>query len=181
MFLRPSSWTFVTSGTGGLNIDIFAAAGGSIDFLDPSHKQRNFHFGSAGVGAGIGLKLPKVGKLEIRPEKLGKAIGGVVAPKVFPNAGSLYMTPFFSGHELAAADLRGLCIVIDGGAGLLVGYSGTLMLLGIDPVRFAMQVASPIMSLLLGQTEPNAVLVTRGLNAGIQAGGGVTGTIGYLA
>ncbi len=104
-----------------------------------------------------------------------------MAPKVFPNAGSLYMTPFFSGRELAAADLRGLCIVVDGGAGLLVGYSGTLMLLGIDPVRFAMQVASPIMSLLLGQTEPNAVLVTRGLNAGIQAGGGVTGTIGYMA
>ena len=41
MFLRPSSWTFVTSGTGGLNVDIFAAAGGSIDFLDPSHKQNS--------------------------------------------------------------------------------------------------------------------------------------------
>ncbi len=103
----------MTSGTGGLNVDIFAAAGSSIDFLDPSHKQRNFRFGGPGVGAGIGLKLPKVGKLEIRLEKLGKAIGGVVAPKVFPNAGSLYMTPFFSGRELAAADLRGLCIVID--------------------------------------------------------------------
>ena len=41
MFLRPSSRTFVTSGTGGLNVDIFAAAGGSIDFLDLSHKQQN--------------------------------------------------------------------------------------------------------------------------------------------
>ncbi len=110
---------------------------------------------------GIDSKLPKVGKLEIRPEKFGKAIGGVVAPKVFPNAGSLYMTPFFSGRELAAADMHGLCIVIDG-AGLLVGYSGTLMPLGIDPARFAMQIAWPIMSLLLGQAEPNAVLVTAG-------------------
>ena len=166
--------------TGGLNVDI-AAAGGSIEFLHPSHKKQDFRFGSAGMGAGIGLKLPKVGKSEIRPEKHGKAIGGVGAPRAFPDVGSIYMTPFFSGRELAAADLRGLCIVIDGGAGLLVGYSGALMLLGIDPARFAMQIASPIMSLLLSQTELNAVLVTRGLNAGIQAGGGVTGTIGYLA
>ena len=121
------------------------------------------------MGAGIGLKLPKIGKPEIRPEKLGKAIGGVVAPKVFPHAGSLYMRPFFSRRELGTADLRGLCVVIDGGAGLLVGYSGTLMLfVGIDPVRFAMQVTSPIMSLLLAQTEPNAMPVTRGLNAGIR-------------
>ena len=181
MFLRPSSWTFVTSGTGSLNVDIFAAAGGSIDFRDPSNKPQDFRFGSAGVGVGFGVKLPKIGRLEIRPEKLDKAISGVVAPKVFPNAGSLYMTPFFSGQELAAADMRGLCIVIDGGAGLLVGYSGALMLLGIDPVRLTMQVTSPILSLLLGQAEPNAVLVTRGLNAGVQAGGGITGTIGYLA
>ncbi len=42
----------MTSGTGGLNIDIFAAAGGSIDFLDPSHKQQNVHLGSAGVAPG---------------------------------------------------------------------------------------------------------------------------------
>ena len=56
-----------------------------------------------------------------------------------------------------------------------------LMLLGIDPARLTMQVTSPILSLLLGQAEPSAVLVTRGSNVGVQAGGGITGTIGYLA
>ncbi len=126
-------------------------------------------------------RAPKLGKLEIKPEKLGKAIGGVIAPKAFPNAGLIYMTSFFSGRELSPADLRGICIVIDGGAGLLVGYSGTLMLLGIDPERFALQIASPILSLLVGQAEPVAALFTRGLNVGVQAGAGITGTVGYLA
>ncbi len=181
MLIRPSAWTFVTSGTGGINVDICAATGGAVDLLDPAGKPQEFHFGSAGVGFGLGIKLPKIGKLEIRPEKLGKAIGGVIAPKAFPNAGMVYMTSFFSGRELSAADFRGICIVIDGGAGLLVGYSGTLMLLGIDPERFALQVASPILSLLVGQAEPKGILLTRGLNVGVQAGGGVTGTIGYLA
>ena len=55
------------------------------------------------------------------------------------------------------------------------------MLLGIDPSMFAAQVASPILSLLIGQAEPNAILLTRGLNVGVQAGAGITGTIGYLA
>jgi hypothetical protein len=104
-----------------------------------------------------------------------------VAPKVFPNAGTLYMTPFFSGRELKAGDLRGVCLVFDGGAGLLVGYSGTLMMLGIDPAPLAAEISSPMMGLLLGQAEPNAILVTRGLNIGVQAGGGVSGTMGYLA
>ena len=181
MLIRPSAWTFVTSGTGGVNVDIFAATGGAIDLLNPAGKPQNFHFGSAGVGAGVGIKLPKIGKLEIRPEKLGKAIGGVIAPKAFPNAGTIYMTSFFAGRELTPADFRGVCIVIDGGAGLLVGYSGTLMLLSIYPERFALQIASPIMSLLVGQAEPKAILLTRGLNVGVQAGAGITGTIGYPA
>ncbi len=72
------------------------------------------------------------------------------------------MTPFFSAHELGAADLRGPCVVIDGDAGLLVGYSVTLMLLGTDRARPAIQVASPIMSLLLSPSGPNAMLVTHG-------------------
>ncbi len=59
--------------------------------------------------------------------------------------------------------------------------AGTLMLLGIDPVKFAAQIASPILSLLIGQAEPNAVLLTRGLNVGVQEGAGLTGTVGYLA
>ena len=180
MFARPSQWKFVTSGTGRVNVDIFAATGGEIDLLDPKGRPQEFKFGSVGVGAGIGLKLPKIGKLEIKPEKLGKAIGGVVAPKAFPNAGTIYMTSFFPGKELAAADFRGICIVFDAGAGLVAGYSGTLMLLGIDPAAFAMQAVSPILSLLLNQAQPNAILLTRGPNVGVQAGAGVTGTIGYL-
>ena len=52
MFPRPSGWTVGTSGTSGLNVDIFDAAGDWIDLRDPSTKSQNFRFR---------VTLPKVG------------------------------------------------------------------------------------------------------------------------
>lgn len=181
MFVRPSHWNFVTSGSGGLNIDVLALSGGEIELTDPSGSATKLYYGSAGAGLGFGFKLPKVGKVEIKPERLGKAITGTVAPTAAPNTGHVYMTDFFKGDELTKADLSGVCFMIDGGLGLVVGYSVTVMLLGIDPARFTAQVTSPILDLFIGQAEPKAAMLIRGWNAGLQGGGGVAGYIGYMS
>lgn len=153
---------------------------GELKLKDPAGQEHAFHYGGAGVGVGAGLKLPKFGKIELRPKQLGKAIAGTVGPESFPNTGSVYMTDFFKGTELAITDFRGICLFVDGGLGLIAGYSVTAMLLGIDPAMAVMQVTSPIMSLFLGRATPKAFVLFRGPNVGIQAGGGVAGFVGYL-
>ncbi len=180
MFIRPSQWSFITSGSGGLNIDVLALTGGEVQLDDPKGSLVKLHYGSAGAGLGLGLKLPKVGKLEIKPERLGKAITGTVAPTSAPNTGHVYMTDFFKEPELTKDDLSGICLIVDGGGGLIVGYSVTVMLLGIDPARFAAQMTSPILSLFIGQAEPKAAMLIRGWNAGLQGGGGIAAYVGYM-
>ncbi len=108
----------------------------------PGGKPVNFFYGSAGAGLGLGVKLPKVGKLEIRPERLGKAITGTIAPEDAPNTGQVYMTEWFKAEELSRSDLCGVCLMLDGGTGLVIGYSVTVMLLGIDPAAVAAQLTS---------------------------------------
>ena len=160
---------------------MLALTGGEIELDDPKGDLVKLRYGSAGVGLGFGFKLPKVGKLEIKPERLGKVVTGTVAPTFAPNTGQLYMTDFFKGDELTKDDLRGICLIVDGGGGLIVGYSVTVMLLGIDPARFAAQVTSPILSLFVGQAEPKAAMLIRGWNAGVQGGGSIAGYIGYMS
>lgn len=167
MFIRPSHWNFATSGSGSLNIDVPALSEGEIELTDPSGSATKPYYGSAGAGLGFGFKLSKVGKLEIKPERLGKAITGTVTPTAASNTSHVYMTDFFKKDELTKADLSGVCFMIDGGLGLAVGYSVTVMLLGIDPARFAAQVTSPMLS--------------RSWNAGLQGGGEVAGYVGYMS
>lgn len=176
---RESKWQFETAGNGGINIDVLAINGGEIILDDPSHAAVKFHFGGIGAGIGLGLKLPKVGKIELKP--LGKSITGTVGPEAFPNHGTVYITEHFKGDELTRENLTGACLFADGGLGLIAGYSSTILLMGIDPARLSAALAFPALGLILGGAEPNAVLVIRGPNVGIQGGGGVAGYVGYLA
>jgi hypothetical protein len=177
---RQSKWTFITAGNAGINIDIFAVSGGQIVLSDPKNKVVRFNYGGAGAGIGLGFKLPKVGKIEFRPKPLGKAISGAVGPESFPNHGIVYITEFFKGAELAQSDISGACMFIDGGAGLVAGYSTTIMLLGIDPTVLVANLALPLLDIVAVRARPNAVLLIRGPNVGLQFGAGVAGFLGYV-
>ena len=154
-----------------------AASGGAIYLKDPAKADVTFHYGGLGAGFSDGFKLPKIGKIKVAVK--GQGVGGVVAPAAFPNTGRVFVTDAFRGKELTRADLRGVTVFVEGGAGLIGGGSVSAMLLGIDPAAFIS--AAPIQPLLMMviETAP-AVLVTAGLNVGLQAGWGVAAFAGLM-
>lgn len=176
----PSKWKFITSSTGGVGIEFVAAEGGMIYFKDPQGRDASFRYGAAGVGLSAGLKLPKIGQIQIK----GKDIGAAIAPASFPNAGELFVLDSFSGKELTYNDITGACIFVEIGGGILAGVSATAMLVGMDPVwlaGFAIPFA-PIMIAFDERLLQSAVglLVMGGTNLGIQAGGGIGAFLGGL-
>ncbi len=174
---KPSTWQFITSSSGGLGVDFFAAEGGSIYFRTPNGARDSFRYGAAGGGLTLGLKLPKIGKVQVS----GHGVAGAIAPAAFPNTGKLYILETFKGSELAHEDIRGACAFVEVAGGLVVGGSATAMLIGMDPWLLAGAV-SPLMlefdyRLLRSAT---GLLVMGGVNVGVQAGGGVGAFLGGL-
>lgn len=177
--VRESTWTFVTSGTGGIGLGFAAANGGEVVLKPADGPNKGFYFGSAGVGLSVGIKrIPKIGKI-IDSRGLSERGGGNIAPKSFWNAGIVYIMSGFRGTELSAEDFRGVCCVVDLGAAILVGYSGAAMLINVDTLAL-IAATSPVLSLLAPPLNPKAMILSRGFTAGPQAGAGVTGQIGYL-
>jgi len=78
-----------------------------------------FHFGAAGAGISWGLKLPKIGKINL-PKIRGKSVGGVVAPAAFPNIGKICILDTFNGDELTCTDTQGACALLASATGLLL-------------------------------------------------------------
>ena len=99
------------------------------------------------------------------------------------------MTDAFQGKELTRSDLQGAAVYVEGGLGISlglgIGWSGTAMLMGINPGLLLLGLSmpgSPITGIAIGQAR--AVLLMHGLNigagAGTQIGGGVGLLIGYV-
>lgn len=179
-----SAWSFVTSGTGGVGIEFVAASGGTVVLADPQARERRFRYGAAGGGLSWGIrKLPKLGRLDtskLDPRGLSDHFSGNVAPQSFWNHGSVWLFDGFKGKELTVDDFSGICLVFDAGGGLILGYSGAAMLVGIDPIALA-TVAMGLPGMLLGPSlDPKAVILSRGWNVGPQASVGATGQVGYL-
>jgi hypothetical protein len=178
---KSSAWQFVTSSTGGVGVEFVALEGGTIWLQDPRSQVVTFHYGSAGVGLAAGLKLPKIGKLELKLR--GKTVGGVIAPGAFPNTGKVYVLETFSGDELTASDIRGVCAFTEVYGGVIGGGSATAMIFGMNPVWLAVAVAAgpmaslPMMKMLSTAT---GVLLMAGVNVGIQAGVGAGIFLGGL-
>ena len=79
VFLKnESAWQFVTSSTGGIGVEFVAAEGGKIYLQNPQGQAVTFYYGAAGAGLAAGLKLPKIGKLEVKVK--GKGVVGSIAP-----------------------------------------------------------------------------------------------------
>ena len=174
---KESAWKFNTFGSGGASIGIFAANGGTVRLNEPNGALHSFYYGGVGAGASFGIKLPKIGKVQIETKK--GPVTGTVGPTPFPSKGQLYVTENFSGEELSTSNIRGLCAFIDVGGGLLIGYSGVAMLLNLNPLWLAAAPGSPIaMQLFLGSAD--AVLMMSGPNVGVQAGIGGAVFLGAL-
>jgi len=177
-----SKWQFVTSSTGGLGVEFVAVEGGAIYLTDPAKKAQTFRYGSAGAGLAWGLKLPKIGKLEVKVR--GKSIGGVVAPAAFPNAGALYVMESFKGDDFTRSDITGACVFVEVYGGLILGYSGTAMLFGVSPAWLsAVLLGGPLGSgpaLLPMLHSARGLLLMRGLSVGLVGGAGAGAFVGGI-
>lgn len=177
---KESAWTFNTSGTGGAGLGFFAGSGGVVVLNDPGQQVQRFHYGAGGVGLSAGIrKIPKIGKI-IDPRGLSNRGGGNVAPERFWNHGSVYVMDGCRGDDLTRGDFQGICAVYDAGAGLIVGYSGALMLVGINPLALAVSAAGIVGQLFGPPLSPKAMILSRGWNVGPQASAGVTAQLGYM-
>lgn len=178
---RKSAWAFQTSSSGGLGVEFVAVEGGSIYFKDPSGMTIVFRYGAAGAGIAAGLKLPKVGKLQIQIK--GKTVGGAIAPAAFPNTGTLYVLDSFAGNELRRSDITGVCMFLEVGAGLIAGGAAYAMVLGMNPLylaeMMAMPATMPIAEAMLLRSATSLLLMA-GINVGVQAGGAAGGFVGGL-
>jgi hypothetical protein len=179
---KESAWTFYTSSNGGIGVEFVAAEGGAIWLVSPYEDYVKYYYGGVGAGYSWGLKVPKVGKVQLRIR--GKGITGNVAPASFTNAGKLYILDSFAGDELTASDITGVCMFVELGGGVVAGGSATAMVLGMDPLWLAALLATSfapnpfIMSKLA--TSATALLVMGGVNVGLQAQLGGAAYVGAL-
>jgi hypothetical protein len=178
---KPSEWQFETSSSGGAGVEFVMVEGGRIWLRDPGGTVNTFMYGSAGVGLAAGIKLPKIGKIQLQLR--GKATGGVVAPSAFPNTGKVYVLDSFEGSELRAKDIQGVCMFVELYGGVVVGGSATAMIFGMNPLWLAGAIAlGPMGSFASAKLLSSAtgILLMAGVNAGIQGGGGVGAFVGGL-
>lgn len=181
---KKSAWKFDTSGTGGVGIEFVAASGGTVVLDDPAGRETRFRYAAGGGGLSWGIrKVPKIGRLDtskIDSRGISDHFSANVAPEPFWNHGAVYIMGGFRGDELTAEDFHGVCVVYDAGGGLILGYSGSVMLVGINPMGLV-AMASGVIGMLLGPgLDPKAVILSRGWNVGPQASVGVTGQIGFM-
>lgn len=201
---KKSAWNFVTCEGGAVGIGFVAASGGWILLRDPSKKEVKFYYGGTGGGLSAGLKIPKLGKIEINTPK--GPVTGAGSEAAFSSTGELFITTGFKGNELSKKDIEGICVFGEMGASVVAGLTATTMFLGVDPFLFAKAAqqlghAAPLIDQgTLATVDPNkaytttienlgfrqllnsarALLIMGGINVGIQAGIGISGCMGYL-
>ena len=171
--VRPSAWQFVTFGSGGVGVGFFAASGGTIVLKSPAGNDISFYYGGAGAGLSAGLKIPRLGRVQI-PTRGGPGTGSV-GPTAVPSTGTIMVTGNVAG-ELTESDIQGCCAFVEAGGGLIVGGSGVALLAGCNPAWLAVPVIGPERF----TNSARALIMMAGLNVGVQAQVGITASIGYL-
>ena len=180
---KESKWKFKTNATGGVGLGIVTGSGGLIELttLDDGYVAF-YHFGGLGVGYSLGGKLPKIPKL---PKIDLKEKSGAGSSTDFTSTGTVYVMEACKTDDLTADDFQDPCIFIDAGAGVIAGYSGTAMLAGISPMTLikAGLIAGAMfnpMAVAEVMNDAKALILMRGWNVGLQIGGGVSASLGYL-
>jgi hypothetical protein len=182
---KTSAWDFVTFGSGGVGLGYFAAEGGTIVLKNPSTGiDESFYYGGAGVGLSAGLKIPKIGKVQINTKK--GPLTGSGGPTAFPSTGTVLVTDACPGTDLTRSDIQGLCCFTEVGGGLIGGGSAAAMYIGLDPIRLAAFAGSviPVIGMSLASqfflASAKGMILMAGLNVGLQAQIGGAVYMGYL-
>ena len=66
---KISAWQFITFGSGGLSVGVLAGGGGQMILKAPSGTDQTFTYGGVGEGLSAGLKIPKLGKIQVPTPK----------------------------------------------------------------------------------------------------------------
>src|SRR5580698_9345753 len=126
--LRESNWKYDTGASIGIGTALLSTSGGTIRFHDPDDQNQDFSYAGFGIGL-FSISTPKI-KIPRLPV-LNRDVTGTGAAKSFDGGALLYMTESFHGRELSKSDIQGGTVYLDAAAGLLAGYTGSVMLLGI--------------------------------------------------
>ncbi len=183
--LKSSRWNYVTGNGGSATVAVFAAGGGSITLQGPDESTEVLRYGGLGAGLGLGARLPRFGKIELKVR--GQSVGGAGAVEALPSRGIVLAAESVGARELTREDFNGACVYAEGGLGLVAGGSGTAMLFGLDAAELALLIAA--MSNPAGQVlayglkqrvlrSAKGAIFFAGVNVGAQAGGGVAGFVG---
>lgn len=174
-----SNWEYKSATGGGITVLCATAGGGVLTLKAPDGSLQDFRYGSLGPAFGEGLKLPRIGKLKL--EVTG-------ANGAFDSGGYIFQTNAASARTLTREDFRGPCVIVEAGAGLVAGVSGSAMLFGLDSKLLAMawllssQTLTPdgLRRLERLLRSARGAIFAGGFNAGVQAGGGISLTVGGL-
>ncbi|HXI59993.1 MAG TPA: hypothetical protein VNO55_28190 [Polyangia bacterium] len=178
---KESAWSFITSSSGGVGVEFVNAEGGKIWLQDPEGRTVSYYYGGAGMGVSAGIKLPKIGKIQLKVR--GKGIGAIAAPASFPNTGKLYVLESCENQELVRSDIQGVCMFVEAAGGIVGGGFGTAMIFGMNPVWLAAAIALGPCGTIAGEKllrSATGILLMAGLTTGIQAGGGIGAFLGGL-
>ncbi|WBI98253.1 hypothetical protein PALA52_02202 [Pseudomonas aeruginosa] len=143
--LNESRWRYVTASGGGMTVAFLAGSGGSITLLSPEGENVSFRYGGVGGGVGLGMRLPRFGKVNLNVK--GKSVGGAGALGALPSTGTVLVADGLVGRDLSRGDFTGPCMYVELGAGAIAGGSGTAILFGLDPkllAAVALASASPL-------------------------------------
>lgn len=185
--VNKSDWAYETGSSGGLGLGLFAGSGGSITLKNPKQELVRLRYGGLGVGASIGLRLPRVGKIELKIKGKGAGIGG--SAEAFPSTGEVFVADDLVGRELTRDDFTGPCLYVEAGAGIAVGASSSAILFGLDPKLLAAAIVmgstpagalgSAFIQRQLLQSARGAI-ISIGVNVSAQVGAGAAAYIGGL-
>ncbi|MGC5703620.1 hypothetical protein J4P02_25830 [Pseudomonas sp. NFXW11] len=186
--VNESRWQYQTASGGGMTVALVAGSGGSIILRSPQGQDVSYRYGGLGVGVGFGARLPRFGKVNFQIK--GKSVAAAGAAEAFPSTGKVFVSDALVNRDLSSDDITGPCMYTEVAAGLVVGGSATALLFGLDPKLLALAVAlnsNPATSLIASSTvnqklvqSAKGAVVMAGMNAGVQAGGGVGIFMGYL-
>lgn len=189
---RLSHWGLVSAGSIGLGYGIGSLSSGTIVLRNPWGELYDFHCSTAGVGPSIDLqglgkmlgKAPLHAARRIDPGDLsGKTAGN--DSTAYETIGDVIILDD-TAPELEPGDFCGACLAAEAGGGLIKGYSGSCMVVGISTLWRAAVLAGSAANpgMILNLTDPlfrpKAMIVMRSGNIGLQAGAGITARIGKV-
>lgn len=175
-----TAWEYKSAGSTSMSVGMAGISGGQIVLEESSTKiHHSFNYGGYGPAIGWGFKIPRLGKIEI-PTPRGPVNATDSHP--YPSNGVVFAKENLPGGDLTLSDIKGLCLFIEAGGGVIRGGSATALCIGLDPWLLPITttiVFNPIaISILINSMK--GVIYMAGRNEGIQGGVSGGGFLGWL-